>query len=54
MLDYFRFHFFFVGFACRVEEDKIILGFWLRDKWKEVKFNDWQSAIKFSKRATGA
>lgn len=54
LIDWFRFHFAFVGFTCRVVDNKILLGFWLRDKFIERQFDDWNSAVNFSRAVNKA
>ena len=54
MLAWFRFHFAFMGFSCRVVCNKILLGFWHKDKFIERKFDDWNSAVNFSRAVNKA
>lgn len=53
LIDFFKFHLAFLGFTCRVEKNKIILGFWLKDKFVEQKFNDWNEVVCFSRSVCG-
>lgn len=49
LIDFFKANLAFLGFTCRVVDNKILVGFWLKDEFVEKSFDSWNEVVYFSR-----
>ncbi len=52
MLDFFKFHLYFLGFMLLESDEVVRIGFWYKDEFVEQEFDNWNDVIDFTRKVT--